>query len=161
MTTVSQLPEIRTASFIQEVGVETKLAEILRGCCLGAPLQGGRGIMFKQMGRVLLAVAATMLLASTGWSQGDCIKTGGGTLRVVLSGRRFPRGPNRVGGSNGVSNLGRNSTAASWNGSWYPAWCGLRGRRLAVHADRHRVAAVTLHSNPGMTDVCFQQISGL
>jgi hypothetical protein len=62
MTTGSQLPEIRTPSFIQEVRVKTKLAEILRGCCLGAPLQGVRGIMFKQMGRALLTVAATMFV---------------------------------------------------------------------------------------------------
>jgi hypothetical protein len=32
----------------------------------------------------------TYNLPSLGWNDGDCIKVGGGTLRVVLSGRRFP-----------------------------------------------------------------------
>jgi hypothetical protein len=46
---------------------------------------------------------------------------------------------------------------------WIEAATASHFRFLAQFANtlRRDLKAVTLHSNPGMTDVCFQQISGL
>jgi hypothetical protein len=78
------------------------------------------GVMFQSCRSQLMSRLA---LAAVG----DCIKAGGGTLRVVLSGRRSPEDLIGVGGSDGVSNLGRNAPRRPHPGteSWYSAWSGL------------------------------------